>query len=114
MQMLIIVLNRVEKLNPLLDAFMEKGISGATILKSNGMVHVLAKQIEQYPILGSLRHIFDNSEERKDSRTLFMIQPDDRMEIAKQTVRETIGDLSQPDSAIMFTIPVLSAEGVGF
>ena len=44
MQMLLIVLNKTEKLSPLLDAWMEQGIGGATVLKSSGMVRILAKK----------------------------------------------------------------------
>lgn len=113
MQLLLVILNRVEKLNSLLDAFMEQGIGGATILKSNGMAKMLAKDIEQYPILGSLRHLLDN-EERMDNRTLFMVLPDERVEAAKEIVRTVVGDLSQPNTAIMLTLPVTSVEGVGF
>jgi len=112
-QMLLVVLNRVEKLNPLLDALMERGLGGATVLKSNGMVKILAKNIEQYPILGSLRHMLNDGEERKDSRTVFMALPDERIEAAKETVRTIVGDMTQPDTAIMITLPILSAEGVG-
>lgn len=114
MQMLLIVLNRVEKLNPLMDAFMERGLGGATILKSDGMVKILAKNIEHYPIFGSLRQLMNDDEERKSNRTIFMVLPEDRIEAAKETVRTVVGDLSEPDSAIMLTLPVLSVEGMGF
>ena len=114
MQMLLVVLNQTEKLIPLLDALMEKGLSGATILKSTGMVNTLAKNIENYPILGSLRFLLDDGKERKDSRTLFMVVSDERVETAKEVVRNIVGDLSKPDTAIMITLPVMSAEGVGF
>lgn len=114
MQMLLVVLNQIEKLSSLLDAFMEQGIGGATVMKSNGMVKLLAKDMEQYPILGSLRHLLEDEEERKDSRTLFMVLQDESVEAAKQTVRNVVGDLSQPNTAIMLTLPVTSAEGVGF
>ena len=113
MQMLLIVLNRTDKLNPLLDAFMEKNIKGATILKSTGMVKMLAKDIEHYPIFGSLRSLWD-SEERKDSRTLFLILPEELVETAKECVRTVVGDLSKPDTGIMVTMPLLSAEGMNF
>ena len=113
MQMLLIVLNRTDKLNPLLDAFMEKNIKGATILKSTGMVKMLAKDIEHYPIFGSLRSLWDQ-EERKDSRTLFLILPEELVETAKECVRMVVGDLSKPDTGIMVTMPLLSAEGMNF
>ncbi len=112
MQMLLIVLNKTEKLGSLLDAWMEQGIGGATVLKSSGMVRILAKNIEQYPIVGSLRRLLGDMEERKDSRTIFMALQDDKIEEAKAIVRSVVGDLSQPDTAVMFTLPVLSVEGV--
>ena len=112
MQILLIVLNQTEKLNTLLDAWMEQGIGGATVLKSTGMVRILAKDMEQYPIVGSLRHLVRNMDERKDSRTIFMAVQDEKLEAAKTVVRSVVGDLSQPDTAVMFTLPILSAEGV--
>ena len=112
MQLLLIVLNKTEKLSPLLDAWMEQGIGGATVLKSSGMVHILSKNIEQYPIVGSLRRLLGDMDERKDSRTIFMALQDEKIEAAKAVVRTIVGDLSKPDTAVMFTLPVLSAEGV--
>lgn len=112
MQLLLIVLNKTEKLNSLLDAWMEQGIGGATVLKSSGMVRILAKNIEQYPIVGSLRRMLTDIDERKDSRTIFMALQDEKIEAAKAVVRGVVGELSQPDTAVMFTLPVLSVEGV--
>ena len=83
MQMLLIVLNKTEKLGSLLDAWMEQGIGGATVLKSSGMVRILAKNIEQYPIVGSLRRMLGDMEDRKDSRTIFMALQDNKIEEAK-------------------------------
>ena len=51
-------------------------------------------------------------DERKDSRTIFMALQDEKIEAAKAVVRGVVGDLSQPDTAVMFTLPVLSVEGV--
>lgn len=112
MQLLLMVLNKVEKLEELLEALMEHGICGATILGSTGMVRELGKRIEDYPIFGTLRYLIDF--ERKESKTIFMVLKDEQVETVKKTVRDIIGDLSQPDTAILFTLPVLSAEGVGF
>jgi len=112
MKLLLIVLNKVEKLEELLEAFMDHGICGATILGSTGMVRELGRRIEDYPIFGTLRYLIDF--ERKESKTIFLVLKDEQVETARETVREVIGDLSQPDTAIMFTLPVLSAEGVGF
>lgn len=110
MQLLIIVLNKVNKLDKLLEGFMDKGYSGATIISSTGMVSELAKHMEDYPIFGSLRFMIDLN--RKESKTIFMVLKDEAVEGAKQVVRQVVGDLSKPDTAVLFTLPVLSAEGI--
>jgi hypothetical protein len=43
-----------------------------------------------------------------------MVIKDEQVEIVKNILTEVVGDLSQPDTAVMFTLPVLSAEGAEF
>lgn len=112
MQFLLIVLNKVELLDTLLGKLMDNGIHGATILSSTGMVRELSKSNEDFPIFGTLRYLIDP--DRKESKTIFMVLKDEKVEDAKKVIREVIGDISQPDTAVMFTLPVLSAEGVEF
>lgn len=110
MQLLIIVLNKTEKLDTLLESFMEAGLTGATILGSTGMVSTLAKHREDYPIFGVLRYLADL--DRAENKTIFMALRDERVEDAKEIVRRVVGDLTKPDTAVMFTLPILSAEGI--
>lgn len=114
MQMLLIVLNQIEKLNALLDRFIEKGFSGATVLSSSGFVKEITgkRNTEDYPIFGLLRRSLSGFHD--ESKTIFMILKEDQIETAKSTVREVIGDLSKPDTAIMCTLPVIDIEGVRF
>lgn len=112
MQLMVMVLNRVEALDSLLERFMEDGICGATILNSTGMVKELAKSSEDFPIFGTLRMLINP--DRKESKTLFMVLTDEKVEKAKKIIRDIVGDLSEPDSAVIFTLPVLSTEGVEF
>ncbi len=111
MQLFLMVLNKVEILDDLLEGLMDKGITGATILNSTGMVKELAKRGEDYPIFGSLRFMIDL--ERSESKTIFMVVRDEQVDLIKKTIRQFI-DISQPDTAVIFTLPVTSAEGVGF
>ena len=112
MQLMVMVLNRVEALDSLLERFMEDRICGATILNSTGMVKELAKSSEDFPIFGTLRMLINP--DRKESKTLFMVLTDEKVEKAKKIIRDIVGDLSEPDSAVVFTLPVLSTEGVEF
>ena len=111
MQMLILVLNNVELLEPLLETMTARGLKGATILNSTGMVRELTRS-EDYPLFGTLRFLM--TPEHEESRTLFMVLPEEKMELAKQTVRDILGDLSKPNTGVMFTLPVIDAEGIAF
>ena len=112
MQLIVMVLNKVELLDSLLEKLMEQGICGATILNSTGMMRELAKNNEDFPIFGTLRMLIDP--ERKESKTIFMVLKEEKAEEAKKIIRDVVGDLSKPDSAVVFTLPVLGAEGVEF
>lgn len=112
MRFLLIVLNKVELLDILLEKLMDTGVCGATILSSTGMVRELAKFNEDYPIFGTLRFLLDP--DRQESKTIFMVLKEDKLEEVKEVIRQVIGDMSKPDTAVMFTLPVLSAEGVEF
>lgn len=112
MKLVLIVLNKVEKLDDFLEGLMDRGITGATILSSTGMVKELAKRSNDYPIFASIRLLLDL--DNQESKTIFMVLKDEQVETVRKVVREVIGDLSQPDTAVLFTLPVLTAEGVGF
>ena len=59
MQMFILVLNREECLEPILEAMLKKGLSGATVLESTGMMRVLdGDDNVDLPMLGILRHFY--------------------------------------------------------
>ena len=54
MQMFVLVLNREEFLEPLLEEMLKQNIGGATILESTGMMRVLDgdHNIDDLPVLG--------------------------------------------------------------
>ena len=107
--MLIVVLNRVELLDKMLSALNDHGIKGATILHSMGMAHELGIMQEETYFIGSLRNMLGAN--RKESRTIFTIIDNDRITTATQVIDDVI-DLQQPDTGILFAIPVLFAAGI--
>ena len=110
MQLLLLVLNQVDKLDDFLDALLEKGISGATILNSIGMLRELAGQDKYKPIFGA-QWFLDNPE-RKESKTILIAVNENQTEIVKDVIHQIIGDISQPDTAVLFTLPIISVEGI--
>ena len=110
MQALFLVLNRLEKIDDLLSAFTESGIRGATVINSTGMAHTLVNHHEDDMMFASLRSFFVGN--REDNRTIFMVISDEKVELAKRIINEVIGDLSKPDTGILFGVPVSFVEGI--
>jgi len=110
MRLLLLVLNQIDKLDDLLDALIANGISGATILDSIGMLRELAGKDEYQPIFGS-QWFLDNPG-RKESKTIFLVVDEKQTEIVRKVIYQVIGDISQPDTAVLFTLPILSVEGI--
>lgn len=58
MKLAVIFLNKIEYLEDLLSAFLEIGVSGATIVDSVGMGHIISQHI---PIFAGLKDAFAGS-----------------------------------------------------
>lgn len=110
MQLLTIVLNKTELLDKLLSELMDNGIHGATIINSTGMLRELAKNGEDLPIFGALRYVIDL--DRQESKTIFMVLSDEKISIVKEVLISVVGDLKKPDTAILFTLPISTVEGI--
>ena len=57
----------------------------------------------------SIRSLFTGAEE--DNRTILSVIKNNQLETARKVVYNTVGDLSQPNTGIMFTIPLDFVEG---
>lgn len=104
---LVLVLQRYEKLEKLLCALAEAGIHGATVIHSAGMVQVLSHETDV--LLGSLRAFLEP--DREDNRTLFILLNEDQIEVAKDVIHGVIGMLDKPETGILFVLPVIYTEG---
>lgn len=107
--LLTIILNKVDCLEELLTAFADNDISGATILESTGMAHTLG-EMDENKFIGSLRMVLDL--DRKDSKTIFMVIPEDQIKKISSIVNRVTGGLDKPDTGILFTLPVSYTEGI--
>ncbi len=110
MQMLIIVLNKINKLDDLLMEFTNNGIRGGTIIDSMGMVRALADEHSDMPLFGSLKMILN--ENRPFNKTIFMVLKDEKVSIAMECVRNVVGNINEEGTGIMFTVPVNQVEGL--
>lgn len=108
MQLLIIVLNKIECLDRILKRFGDEKIPGATILDSKGMAMELG-QIDELRFLGSLRMMLNPA--HSESKTIFMVIDKDKISTVSKIVNEVTGGLNNPDTGIMFSVNVDYTEG---
>lgn len=101
MQMLVAVVNDPEKLDEILSGFLELGITGATIIGSEGMGRLLSHDI---PIFAGLQTLISRS--RPQNRTIFSVVDDEKVESAMALLQDVCGNLDAPATGIAFTIPV--------
>ena len=101
------VINDPEKLDDILSGFIELGITGATIIGSEGMGRVLSHDI---PIFAGLQTLISRS--RPQNRTLFSVVTEDRVEPALALLQDVCGDLAGPATGIAFVLPVSRVVGL--
>jgi len=107
-QLLIAVINEEEKLDEILSGMIELGVTGATIINSEGMGRVISHDI---PIFAGLETIASRS--RPQNQTIFsVIREDEKVDGVLNLLREICGDLDNPATGIAFTVPVTRVVGL--
>ena len=108
MQLLIAVINEEEKLDEILSGLVELGVTGATIINSEGMGRVLSHDIPIFAGLGTLA-----SRSRPQNQTIFsVIREEEKVAAVIDLLREICGDLEDPATGIVFTVPVNRVVGL--
>lgn len=108
MQLLIAVINQEEKLDEILSGLVELGVTGATIINSEGMGRVLSHDI---PIFAGLDTLASRS--RPQNQTLFsVIREDEKVDAVIALLEEICGSLDDPATGIVVTVPVNRAVGL--
>lgn len=107
-ELLLLVLNKIEVLDKLLQSLNQAGIKGATVIHSTGMAHAISK--EDDVIFSSLRKMF--TPDREENRTIFMVLDASKLQTAKEVIYSVVGDLSQPNTGILVALPLSYVDGV--
>jgi hypothetical protein len=111
MQLLILILKKVELMDKLIKSLAESGVKGGTILQGSGMAESLMN-MEDLPMFGMLRRILSD-EEKESCKVMMFVLHDEQVMITRGTIKKVIGDLSIPNTGIMFSIPITYVEGLG-
>ncbi|MBI1880162.1 MAG: hypothetical protein HYR94_18405 [Chloroflexi bacterium] len=112
-ELVALVLNDADKTDEVLAAWLAVGVPGTTILDSTGLGHRMGKPgiRDDLPLFPSLEDILRSREEQH--RTLFAVVPDGfDMEALVTATEKITGPLEEPDTGILFVVPVTRAWGL--
>ena len=107
MKLLILILNKVEKLEEVLEGFLEIGITGATVIESSGMGRILSEEV---PIFRGLRFMFAG--EKPHNKTILSVIKDEKEKPIIKLLKKISGSLNEPGTGIILTLPIDKVEGL--
>ncbi|MGD9487653.1 MAG: hypothetical protein AB7W47_06495 [Calditrichaceae bacterium] len=90
-----------------MEAFLELGITGATILDSIGMGRILAHDI---PIFAGFRNLLQDS--RPGNKTILTVVPENKVHPMIRAIEQTVGNLDISGNGIFVSIPVDFVKGL--
>lgn len=109
MKLLIFILNNNDMLDKLLKTISNAGIRGGTTIDSKGMGRQLSKN-DDSPLFGSIRKFFNP--DRENNTTLLFALKDEQITQVIKIINEVVGDLSKPNTGILFVLPIEYVEGL--
>ncbi|MGI6317427.1 MAG: P-II family nitrogen regulator [Dethiobacteria bacterium] len=110
MFLLVLVLNRRECLNKILEKYLEIGIKGATILDSKGMGRAFMEG--DSPVVGGLRNLIYNQSRPGNNTVFSVVESKEKIDEAIREIESVIGSLGEPGTGIVFTLPLERVKGL--
>ena len=105
--MMVLVVEEIEKVDLVLEAWVKAGASGATILESSGMQRRRGVHIPMRYLYG------DDSAERPANQTIFSLVEDESIAaVCLKAAEEVLGDLDQEEHGIFAAWPVGLVKGL--
>jgi nitrogen regulatory protein PII len=102
MKLLVFILNKHEYLEAVLEAYVEAGVRGATLIDSEGMGRFLAYEI---PVFADFQPLMAGNEPNNKT-ILSLIKDEETLETLKRLIDKVTGGLGKPGVGVMFTVPV--------
>ena len=111
-QMILLVLDKLEQCQTVLDAWDAAGAEGITILQSTGLARVRSSAIrDDLPLMPSIASLLKGREEHHS--TLFtVVEGEELVDRIVEATQAITGSLDEPHSGVLFVLPVTRAIGV--
>ena len=112
MQLFVHITHHEENVTPIFTKMIEAGFQGGSVVDCQGMLTTLSEcnSEDAPPIFGSLRQFINPC--RQTNKMIMIVLKDEDVPKAKEIIHSVAGDLRNPNSGILFTLPVMNWEGV--
>jgi len=108
MKLVVFILNREELLEQVLEAFVEAGVPGATVLESAGAGSLLTSEV---PLFAGFQESMKGL--RPANRVILsLVAGEATVRRLEKLLEDACGDLSVPGTGLLFTVPVDYARGL--
>ncbi|HRK88392.1 MAG TPA: hypothetical protein PK152_04605 [Anaerolineales bacterium] len=114
MYLLTFVLHNPDLLEEVLEAWEKVGVKGVTILPGTGLGRMSQSRFmrDDLPLMPSLEDFYEEHPQMM-SRTMFTALKDDSLiDRILEVTQSLVGDLSQPETGILFVTPIVRAHGL--
>lgn len=113
MKLLTLILKKTELISELNEELKSIGIHHGTIIDAKRMSRGLRAWSDDSIIIGGVLRRSKNFEYNEECKILMFILKEDQLKPAEIVIEDVIGDISKPGTAVLFTIPIDFAEGLG-
>lgn len=110
MECLFLLLRKTELIDELIERLKEADVHHGTIIDAKSMSTALSKW-NDVPMFGLFRNA-NNHEYNEDVKMMMFLLEEEHIQNVKRIIKDVIGDMSKPKTAVMFTLPVSSVEGI--
>ena len=101
MKLAFIFLNKIEYLEDILSAFLEIGVSGATVIDTVGMGHIISQNI---PIFAGLREAFSGSS--PNNKLILVLVEDEMIKRIAEVLFDICEEIDDTKSYFMATVAI--------
>ena len=108
MQLVVFVLNQEDLLEQILEAYVEAGVEGATILDSEGMGRFLTYEV---PLFADFKS-FMKGNKPYNKTIISVVRDTEAVDRLYSLINDICGGLMGPGTGILFCVPVSFAAGL--
>jgi len=106
-KLIVVILNKEEHLDELLEGFVELDVRGATIIDSVGMGQIIAHDV---PVFGGIRSLISGA--RPYNKAILSVVSEEQVEPITKVFEQICGSLDEPGTGLIFTVPVDFVKGI--